>query len=111
MTTPLTPVWQHDTIPLGVARQERGMMHESELVSWLRERGWTYIPRRRRRGTLYIYAQKRRGTEVLERYIAPLSRLNELTEEFIAKKLQGNSPDVGAATEWLHLGRVTHSVA
>jgi hypothetical protein len=34
-----------------------------------------------------------------------------LTEEFIAKKLQGNSPDVGAATEWLHLDRTAHSVA
>ncbi len=26
-------------------------------------------------------------------------------------KLQGNSPDVGAATEWLHLERTEHSVA
>ncbi len=89
-------------------------MNEQELVSLLRAHRWTYRPKTRRKtGKKYIYAVRWKNTGNIERYIAPLSRLDELTEDFIINKLQqqGNVPNVVAATECALLGRLSHSVA
>jgi hypothetical protein len=112
MMQPLTGVGQHATISMGnVARQERGMMDEKELATLLKAHRWTLNVRTRRNGRRYIYVQQRAGTRRLERYVAPLSRLQELTEAYIITKLHGNEPDFGAATECVLLGRLSHSVA
>jgi len=112
MTQPLTSVARYDTLHLGVARYGRRLMNEQELVSLLHAHKWSLNKRKRRgQGKLYLYAQQWVGTKRKERYIAPLSQLERLTPEFVLNKLQGNSPDVGAATEWLHLERTEHSVA
>ena|SRR2546421_9598798 len=112
MTQRLTSSGQHATIHLGVARYERRLMNEQELVSLLHAHKWSLNKRKRRgQGKLYLYAQQWEGTKRKERYIAPLSRLERLTPEFVLNKLQGNSPDVGAATECVLLGRLSHSVA
>ncbi len=112
MTQPLTNIAQQRTMGSGVGQYERRSMDERELVSFLRERGWTLHKLKRNRGVQYLYAARREGTKVKERYIAPLSRLSELTEDFILEKLQDNEPNGGAATECLKmLGRLSHSVA
>src|SRR6266700_1057657 len=108
MTQPLTNVAQQRTMDV-VGQYERRLMNEQELVVFLRVRGWTLRKLKRNRGVQYIYAARREGTKVKERYIAPLSRLHELTEDFITGKLQ--EPNGGTATEWLHLDRTEHSVA
>jgi len=97
-----------------VGQYERRFMDERELVSFLKEHGWTLHKLKRNKGVQYIYAAKRKGTKVKERYIAPLSRLDELTEDFIINKLQqqGNAPNVAAAIECYIPTKVcSHSIA
>jgi len=112
-TQPLTSVARYDTLHLGVARHERRLMNEQELVSLLHAHKWSLNKRKRRgQGKLYLYAQQWEGAKRKERYIAPLSRLDRLTPEFVMNKLQpGNEPDVAAATGWFHLDRTGHPVA
>jgi len=89
-------------------------MDERELVSFLKACGWTLHKRKRNKGVQYLYAARRKGTKVKERYIAPFSRLEELTEEFITNKLQqqGNGPNVAAAIECYIPTKVCcHSIA
>lgn len=64
-------------------------MTEDEARKIMRSHGWTMFTRKRRRGTLYIYANRRRPKtyKFQERYIAPLSKLPELTEQDIVAKL------------------------
>jgi len=109
MTQPLTNVAQQRTMDV-VGQYERRLMNEQELVVFLRVRGWTQHKLKRNRGVQYIYAARREGTKVKERYIAPLSRLHELTEDFITGKLQ-ERPMVAAAIGCLHLGRITQPIA
>lgn len=115
MTThPLTSVAQCRTMDTVVKQHERRAMNEQELVSLLRAHRWTYRPKARRKtGKKYIYAVQWRNTGVIERYIAPLSKLDELTEDFIINKLQqqGNDPNVVAATECYTPTKDCHSVA
>jgi hypothetical protein len=60
---------------------------EEEAKAILKARGWTWHIRTRRRGTPYIYAAKRLQDKIHERYIAPLSRLPQMTEADIVDKL------------------------
>ncbi len=61
-------------------------MTEEEARAILKAYGWGYLVRKRRGGLPYIYAVRKRGRKVIDRYIGPLSRLEELSEaELIAK--------------------------
>jgi hypothetical protein len=63
-------------------------MTEEEARTIIHKEGWSYKERKRRGlGTKYIYVQRRQGTEMKERYICPLSQLNQLTEEQLLAKL------------------------
>lgn len=96
-TQPLTSVWQNDKIAI---QQERGIMNELEAVSLLKAQRWTPTIRIRG-GKRYLYAQQRQGTEIVERYIAPVNRLDRFTEEQIITMLGGdNRPKSTAALEW-----------
>lgn len=62
-------------------------MTEEEAKAILKARGWTWHIRTRRRGTPYIYAIRRIQDKIHERYIGPLSRLSDFTEQDIVAKL------------------------
>lgn len=84
---------------------------EQELVSFLRAHKWTYRTKAvRKTGKRYIYAVRWTNTGNIERYIAPLSRLEELTEDFIMSKLQ-RTGNVAAAIGCIHLGGLTQPIA
>ena len=61
---------------------------EAEARAIMRTQGWTY-KQRSRYGlkTKYVYAQRRQGPKMLDRYICPLSRLGNLTEQELLAKL------------------------
>ncbi len=64
-------------------------MESSEMEDVIRGAGWTPIQRKRRKqGRIYVYAAQRIGGKVVERYIAPLSRIETMTQEQIISKLQ-----------------------
>lgn len=110
MTQPLTSVAQCRTMGSVIGPYERRAMNEHELVSLLKAHKWTYRPRSRRStGKKYIYAVRWRTTGNEERYIAPVSRLEQLTEDFILSKLE-DRPIVAATTECLMPGQPIHSV-
>jgi hypothetical protein len=63
-------------------------MTEEEARTIMHSRRWTYQERvRRSLGTKYVYARRKQGGKVVERYICPLSRLGNLTEEELVAKL------------------------
>jgi hypothetical protein len=62
-------------------------MTEDEARKVIKYMGWTSLVRRRRHGTPYLYALRRVQSRLTERYIAPLSKLPELTEADIIEKL------------------------
>jgi len=63
-------------------------MTEEEARSIMRSNGWVYHERPRRSlRTRYLYAERREGKKKIERYICPLSRLGELTEDELKAKL------------------------
>lgn len=74
-------------------------MDENELDALLREYGWSLRIRIRRNGILYAYAQKRQGTRIVDCYLAPMSRLNELTDAFVQGKLHHKLMKVAPKTE------------
>lgn len=49
--------------------------------------GWSPVKRARRKGTLYLYARKRNKDQIEERYIAPLSRIEGMTEQEVLARL------------------------
>jgi hypothetical protein len=63
-------------------------MTEDEARQVLRKHGWIWHLRKKS-NRLYIYANRRRPktNKFQERYIAPLSKLGELTEQDIIRKL------------------------
>ena len=64
-------------------------MDRLEMEEVIRSAGWTPVWRKRRKhGLIYIYAARRRGGKVVERYIAPLSRIDAMTSEQIISRLQ-----------------------
>jgi hypothetical protein len=62
-------------------------MTEEEARAILKAHGWTWHIRKRRKGTPYLYAARKETHKVIERYIAPLSRLEQLTEAELIRKL------------------------
>jgi len=61
---------------------------EDEAKAAIRRQGWT--PRRRKDAKghqFYLYAYHRIGGKVVEKYIAPLSQLERMTESEIVAKL------------------------
>jgi hypothetical protein len=62
-------------------------MTEEEAKAILKARGWTWHIRTRRRGTPYLYAARRTQDKMYERYIGPLSRLPNLSEQELIAKL------------------------
>lgn len=67
-------------------------MTEAEARAIMKAHGWSYRDRKRRNlGTKYIYAQRRQGSKRIERYICPLSKLGDLTEQGLLIKLAPES--------------------
>ena len=63
-------------------------MTEAEARAITYAQGWTYTERPRRGlKTMYVYARRRQGLKMVERYICPLSRLGNLTEQELTAKL------------------------
>jgi dihydrodipicolinate synthase/N-acetylneuraminate lyase len=62
-------------------------MTEDEAREIMKSLGWTWHIRTRNRITPYIYAMRREGKKVKDRYVAPLSKLPELTETDLVAKL------------------------
>lgn len=62
-------------------------MTEEEVRAIMKTYRWSYKERTPyKQSPKYIYAKRRQGSQLLERYICPLSKLGELTEaELIAK--------------------------
>jgi hypothetical protein len=69
------------------SEQIKGMT-EAEARTIMKAHGWGYRDRKRRNlGTKYIYAQRRQGSKRIERYICPFSKLGDLTELELLRKL------------------------
>ncbi len=70
-------------------------MTEEEARGILKAHGWGYLVRKRKGGLPYIYAVRREKQTIKDRYIGPLSRLEQLTPEELLEKLsrQGNQTD------------------
>jgi hypothetical protein len=66
---------------------EEKPMTEEEARAILKARGWTWHIRTRRHGTPYLYAKRRIQDKIHERYIGPLSRLPQLSEQELITKL------------------------
>jgi len=62
-------------------------MTEEEARTIMHAHGWFYKERRPKRVARYVYAQRRQGLRMIERYICPLSRLGDLTEDELVGKL------------------------
>jgi hypothetical protein len=62
-------------------------MTQEEARVIIRAHGWIYQERSPRGVAKYLYARRRKGLRMVERYICPLSRLEELTEEQLTAKL------------------------
>lgn len=54
---------------------------------FISEMGWSPVERARRKGKLYLYARKRDKSQIKERYIAPLSQIEEMSKEQVLEKL------------------------
>jgi hypothetical protein len=62
-------------------------MTEEEARVLMQTQGWRYKERSPRRHAKYVYAKRWERGKLLERYICPLSRLGELTEQELRAKL------------------------
>jgi len=62
-------------------------MTEVELDSLLRSYGW-YLLIAKKYQARYVYAKKRDGKTVRTRYLGSESKLSELTEEEVLKRIQ-----------------------
>ena len=67
-------------------------MSEIEIRQIMKLHGWFYTERSPKKVARYIYAKRRRGSKMIQRYICPLSRLEELTEEQLVAKLMQLPP-------------------
>lgn len=63
------------------------MVTESELDTLLQSHGW-YLSMVRKFNKRFAYAKKREGKEVKTRYLISESKLNELTEAEVLKRIQ-----------------------
>jgi hypothetical protein len=67
-------------------------MTEVEAHAIMKAQGWSYQKRiRHKRRIPYVYAKRRQGKNFTERYICPLSKLGELTEQELLIKLAPKS--------------------
>ena len=67
-------------------------MTEAEARAIMKAHGWTYRERPRRGlGTKYVYGLRKQNRKLLERYICPLSKLGNLTEQELLTKLTPKS--------------------
>jgi len=62
-------------------------MTEEEARILIQAQGWRYKERSPRGHAKYVYAKRWEKGKLLERYICPLSRLGELTEQELRAKL------------------------
>jgi len=62
-------------------------MSVEEMEAIFKREGWT-VHRRKRRKLIYIYAARRNGLKVEEMYVAPLSKIKEMTSDQIISILQ-----------------------
>jgi hypothetical protein len=58
-----------------------------EASGTMKAYGWFYVERHPKSEVRYVYARRRQGQKMLDRYICPLSRLGEITEEQLIAKL------------------------
>jgi hypothetical protein len=75
---------------VGTTSIAKDAMTEDEAKAILHQYGWIWHIQHRRRGTPYVYAKRRRRqtkNKYEGKYIAPLSKLPELTEADIVAKL------------------------
>jgi hypothetical protein len=63
-------------------------MDMSEVLQIIAEQGWTPQQRERRNGLMYLYAAQRKEGRVHWRYIAPITKVEQLTKEDILTQLQ-----------------------
>jgi hypothetical protein len=76
-------IWQHLCYTVGITEEKGDTMMEEELRQLLKEHGWNLFKRKRREKE-YLYAQKwMQG----ERYLAPTTKLEQLTKEQVLEKL------------------------
>ncbi len=62
-------------------------MTEQEARAIMKQYGWFYIEQQPKGVAKYVYAKRRLGKDMLRRYICPLLRLPELTEDELVAKL------------------------
>jgi hypothetical protein len=67
-------------------------MNPEEARAIMKTHRWTYQERKPRKKAKYVYAKRQQGKTFIERYICPLSRLGELTEEQLIAKLTQQPP-------------------
>ena len=62
-------------------------MNQEEARAIMKAHRWTYQERKPRKKAKYVYAKRKQEGVFIERYICPLSRLGEITEEQLIAKL------------------------
>jgi hypothetical protein len=62
-------------------------MTEEKARAIMKAYGWFYTERRPRGTARYVYAKRRQGHRMVMRYIRPLSKLEDLTEQELVAKL------------------------
>lgn len=66
-------------------------MREAEARAIMKAQGWTYQERSPRHHAKYVYAKRKQKGVLLERYICPLLKLGDLTEQELLAKLAPKS--------------------
>ncbi len=64
-------------------------MTSEEAKAILKAHGWGWHVRTRKNGLPYVYAMRREKHRITERYLVPLSRLPDMTEAELMRKLTG----------------------
>jgi hypothetical protein len=68
---------------------------EEEARTIIKAQGWSYHVRSRRgRGKKYLYVERMQHRKKTERYICPLSKLGDLTEQELLAKLTPKPKEV-----------------
>lgn len=63
-------------------------MDMSELKEIFKDQGWTlHLHSRRSKGKKYVYAAWREGQKVRQRYVAPLSQMEQMNQQEVLDKL------------------------
>jgi len=67
-------------------------VNEEEARIIMKAHGWTYVERRPKRVAKYVYAQRKHKGKLIDLYVCPYSRLDELTETKLVAKLTQQPP-------------------